>query len=953
MRNFFYVLFSFLFLSSALAQDKTARLQVIHNAADPAAALVDIYVNDEIFLEDFAFRAATPFVDVPAEVELNIGVAPGNSNSVSDTLKNFPVMLADGETYVAIANGVLDPSPFDPNPDGLDIGFTIFAKDMIREVGTDPMNVDFVVEHGVTDAPTVDVLARGVGQLVDDAAYGDITPYLSVPAQSYILDITPGDDNSTILFSFEADLSGLGGGAAVVFASGFLNPPYSSNPDVYSPGYWKNHPDDWPQDYIEIGGIDYPKSDAIQFMSGGGGDMSYIMFMHLVAAKLNVLIGNESGCVDDVITHSDNWMAEHPVGSGVPANSSAWQTAEEWKDTLDAYNNGHLCAPSDNQKGAAFGLFAALANGDVIELPLWTMEEPMARLQVIHNAADPAAAVVDIYVNGEKFLEDFAFRAATPFVDVPAEVELTIGVAPGDSDDAGDIIATFPVTLADGGKYIVVANGVLGDGFAPNPDGKDIAFTLFATDGAREKAMDMDKVELNILHGSSDAPTVDVIARDVAKLVDDAMYGDFTGYIGVMPDSYILDITPGSDNNTIVASFKTDLSTLKGGAALVFASGFLDPEANNDGPAFGLFVALPSGDVIELPLWTMEEPMARLQVIHNAADPAAAVVDIYVNGEKFLEDFAFRAATPFVDVPAEVELTIGVAPGDSDDAGDIIATFPVTLADGGKYIVVANGVLGDGFAPNPDGKDIAFTLFATDGAREAALENDEVDLKVLHGATDAPAVNILGFGIFIKKAMYGDMTDYISVKARENWLVVFVPPPNLSLVGLYEADLSGLPGGAAFVFASGFVSPQDNQNGSSFGLFAALPDGNVIKLPEVLTSNKMEIVNSIMVANGLEEVVNIDNYDGSQMVKEFELSQNYPNPFNPGTKIRFALPEAVDVSLKVYDLSGRLVAEMMQGMQNAGKYEVEFDGTDLSSGIYLYVLKAGSFKQVKRMILLK
>ena len=721
MRNFFYVLFSLLFLSSVVAQDKTARLQVIHNAADPAAALVDIYVNDEIFLEDFAFRAATPFVDVPAEVELNIGVAPGNSNSVSDTLKNFPLMLADGETYVAIANGVLDFTRFDPNPDGLDIGFTIFAKDMIREVGTDPMNVDFVVEHGVTDAPTVDVLARGVGQLVDDAAYGDITPYLSVPAQSYILDITPGDDNSIILFSFEADLSGLGGGAAVVFASGFLNPPYPSIPGPEGPGYWKNHPDDWPQDHIEIGGITYSKSDAIQFMSGGGGDMSYIMFMHLVAAKLNVLIGNESGCVDDVITHSDNWMAEHPVGSGVPANSSAWQTAEEWKDTLDAYNNGHLCAPSDNQKGAAFGLF----------------------------------------------------------------------------------------------------------------------------------------------------------------------------------------------------------------------------------------VALPSGDVIELPLWTMEEPMARLQVIHNAADPAAAVVDIYVNGEKFLEDFAFRAATPFVDVPAEVELTIGVAPGDSDDAGDIIATFPVTLADGGKYIVVANGVLGDGFAPNPDGKDIAFTLFATDGAREAALENDEVDLKVLHGATDAPAVNILGFGIFIKKAMYGDMTDYISVKARENWLVVFLPPPNLSLVGLYEADLSGLPGGAAFVFASGFVSPPDNQNGPSFGLFAALPDGNVIELPEVLTSNKMEIVNSIMAANGLEEVVNIDKFDGSQIVKEFELSQNYPNPFNPGTTIRFALPEAVDVSLKVYDLSGRLVAELMQGMQNAGKYEVEFDGTDLSSGIYLYVLKAGSFKQVKRMILLK
>ena len=55
-------------------------------------------------------------------------------------------------------------------------------------------------------------------------AYGDITNYITVPPASYILDVTPGNDNSTIVASFEADLSGLGGGAAVVFASGFLNP---------------------------------------------------------------------------------------------------------------------------------------------------------------------------------------------------------------------------------------------------------------------------------------------------------------------------------------------------------------------------------------------------------------------------------------------------------------------------------------------------------------------------------------------------------------------------------------------------------------------------------------------------------------------------------------------------------------------------------------------------------
>ncbi len=285
------------------------------------------------------------------------------------------------------------------------------------------------------------------------------------------------------------------------------------------------------------------------------------------------------------------------------------------------------------------------------------------------------------------------------------------------------------------------------------------------------------------------------------------MYGDFAGYLSVSPAAYILDITPANDNATIVASFDADLSGLGGGAAVVFASGFLTPAANNNGPAFGLFAALPTGDVVELPAIQMPDPMARLQVIHNAADPAAAVVDVYVNGAKLLDDFAFRAATPFIDVPAEVELIIGVAPGDSKDPGDIIATFPVTLADGGSYVAVANGVLGNGFAPNPDGKDIAFTLFATDGAREKALEADKVDLKVLHGSTDAPGVNILGYGLVIENAMYGDITDYVSVRARKNWLVVYVPRPSPSLVGVYKARSQRIGRWRSLCFCLRFCEP--------------------------------------------------------------------------------------------------------------------------------------------------
>ena len=85
--KFLLVLLFALSLSNGFAQ--TARVQVIHNSADILAGSVDIYINNVLEIPDFAFRTATPFIDLPAGVTLNIGVAPGNSTSVNDTLKEL------------------------------------------------------------------------------------------------------------------------------------------------------------------------------------------------------------------------------------------------------------------------------------------------------------------------------------------------------------------------------------------------------------------------------------------------------------------------------------------------------------------------------------------------------------------------------------------------------------------------------------------------------------------------------------------------------------------------------------------------------------------------------------------------------------------------------------------------------------------------------------------------
>lgn len=95
----------------------------------------------------------------------------------------------------------------------------------------------------------------------------------------------------------------------------------------------------------------------------------------------------------------------------------------------------------------------------------------------------------------------------------------------------------------------------------------------------------------------------------------------------------------------------------------------------------------------------------------------------------------------------------------------------------------------------------------------------------------------------------------------------------------------------------------------------------------------------------------IRTYDGP--ASEFKLIPNYPNPFNPTTKIRFQLPEFSRVVLKVYDLLGREIKTLVNEEKPAGSYELEFDGANLSGGVYFYQLRAGGFVKTRKMILLK
>ena len=99
--------------------------------------------------------------------------------------------------------------------------------------------------------------------------------------------------------------------------------------------------------------------------------------------------------------------------------------------------------------------------------------------------------------------------------------------------------------------------------------------------------------------------------------------------------------------------------------------------------------------------------------------------------------------------------------------------------------------------------------------------------------------------------------------------------------------------------------------------------------------------------------VKVDMEYASSLPRDYRLDQNYPNPFNPSTTIRFALPKQVPVTLVLYNLLGQTVSTLVEGNLPAGEYQIVLNATDLRSGLYLYRLRAGTFTQSRKLVVLK
>jgi hypothetical protein len=156
--------------------------------------------------------------------------------------------------------------------------------------------------------------------------------------------------------------------------------------------------------------------------------------------------------------------------------------------------------------------------------------------------------------------------------------------------------------------------------------------------------------------------------------------------------------------------------------------------------------------------------------------------------------------------------------------------------------------------------------------------------------------------------------------------------------------------GATAMFVSWDFPPDVN------ALIQDLSNGTNINIP--ISGSGTYQINDFQSFNRLKLFVTYNNVvsvevNNPKIPAEFNLEQNYPNPFNPKTVIGYRLPVTGNVTLKVYDVLGSEVATLVNEYKPAGRYEVNFNAESLSSGIYFYKLRAGSYNETKKMVLIR
>jgi hypothetical protein len=444
---------------------------------------------------------------------------------------------------------------------------------------------------------------------------------------------------------------------------------------------------------------------------------------------------------------------------------------------------------------------------------------------------------IDVYISSDGgatwtlAVPDFKFRQATPFLPLPANSnQLLAGIAPGNSSSSGDILLQYAIPPLSPNTYYVAAVAGTIDFSIPQVD---VDIYYFSPARNATTGSGANDVDILLFHGSPDAGPVSYYwAYDMPQhaYVRDghlSYKGYSSGYRTLSSDD-ILVLGDSADANIILPQGfyypeRSDAFWDGQSAGVIFVSGYV----NTPDPAkqLGVHIALPNGTVRPL----SPQDVRRLQIVHNAADPALAQVDIHLGTfpDPYPLPLDFRQATPAIFFEGTGNVTlIFSARGNTTTP---LATVNLTLPPAGSNAAVfAQGVTNpSNFAANPNNISTAFGLKDFTGVKGVEAAGNFAAMA-FHGVTDAPTVDveIVGVGT-VSNLSYGSssaapVTFASGVARRININVGSSTVASFNLSQTQARDQVG-----SSICASGFLNPANNQNGPAFGLYIVYPTGEV------------------------------------------------------------------------------------------------------------------------------
>ena len=445
---------------------------------------------------------------------------------------------------------------------------------------------------------------------------------------------------------------------------------------------------------------------------------------------------------------------------------------------------------------------------------------------------------MDVYRNGELWLDDFAYLEVTPFTDWPTGERFSLEFTWPDSPDNSDPFFTESITLRPGERYYLAT---VGD---PLRKPGQPRFQLILRGGALERSpvQTPPMIAFQSLTASPDVPPYTLYIRgwespetggERLEEIPFLSFGDmFEGYD--LSPAFQFEADMREEDGSIVASTIANFLGIGGNSMITVTSGFIHPPRPGDAPFEPGMSVLPDGRTFHhIPNYT------RVQFIHNSPyqevdsiDVRVTRLDAYGPDEivMHLDDLAFREASSFLDLPAGLlvsgervtapELVFNVI---SSDGVDTLLTKKLRLQTEQTHVIVLAG------DPLQRAGQQPMDLFVNDQGRETASELDRTEVSFFNGAGDVitTAIGLEKGGPPISAGLpFGSFTPYAGLRPWNDTLYVSDAEKH-EVLGLFETSMQGAAGSTSVLLVSGFHEPPPGiaKRDAEIELIAATPAG--------------------------------------------------------------------------------------------------------------------------------